>query len=69
MKLLVGGVRGVDYSTQLGGFVSRKEEDGRTLPLDKSIHAHEGGELLWNQRKPAIGEDRCIPEFPSASEM
>lgn len=43
MKLLVGGVAGVD------------------LPLDESVHAHEGAELLWNQRESAIGEDLCIP--------
>ena len=61
MKLLEGGVRGVDCETFDLVSTGRDGKDERTLPLDESVHAHEGGELLWNQRESTIGEDLCIP--------
>lgn len=53
--------RGRLFLTLVRTWVVRKEE-AFTLPLDESVHAHEGSELLWNQRKSAVGEDSCIPE-------
>ena len=63
MKLLVGGVAGVDYDSFMldSVFNLMRMKEIRTLPLDESVHAHEGGELFWNQRKSAVGEDLCIP--------